>query len=186
MVLLSKSEVAEAPTSANGKLLKVQECTRPGRTHAEEIREKRPCRPVLPLRNKGGGTEGSCWPASLLPGGLRTIAGVMSVCLSGREHHRLCWRRPDHIGETSVVCHIKHTWGLLPLKRFFKESYRNINKAWNLGMIDFNNKSWQWLSCTDHPSFEDLQTAEGALCRTLMEILVQKFFGSLTVHTEIC
>lgn len=34
----------------------------------------------------------------------------------------------------------------------------------------------QWLSYTDHPSFAELQAAEGALCRTLMEILVQRSF----------
>lgn len=90
MALLSESEVAEAPTSASVKLLKVQECACPGRTHAEGLWEKSPYRPVLPLRNKDGGAEGSCWPASLLPGGLRTITGVRSVCLSGRENHRLC------------------------------------------------------------------------------------------------
>lgn len=37
MALLSESEVAEAPTSASGKLLKVQECALPGRTHAEGL-----------------------------------------------------------------------------------------------------------------------------------------------------
>lgn len=37
MALLSESEVAEAPASASGKLLKVQECPRPGRTHAEGL-----------------------------------------------------------------------------------------------------------------------------------------------------
>lgn len=95
MALLSESEVAEAPASASGKLLKVQECPRPGRTRAEGLWGKRkkkkvPAVPVLPLRNKDRGTEGSCWPASLLPGGLRTITGVRSVRLSGREPHRLC------------------------------------------------------------------------------------------------
>lgn len=37
MALLSESEVAEAPTSAGGKLLKVQECALQGRTHAEGL-----------------------------------------------------------------------------------------------------------------------------------------------------
>lgn len=70
MVLLSESEVAEAPTSASGKLLKVQECALPGRTHAEGLwgGKKHPFRLVLPLRNKDGGTEGSRWPGSLLTG----------------------------------------------------------------------------------------------------------------------
>lgn len=93
MALLSESEVAEAPASASGKLLKVQECPHPGRTHAEGLwggKKKGPCRPVLPLRNKDRGTEGSCWPASLPAGGLRNITGVRSVCLSGHEPHRLC------------------------------------------------------------------------------------------------
>lgn len=39
MALLSESEVAEAPTSAGGKLLKVQECALQGRTHAEGLGE---------------------------------------------------------------------------------------------------------------------------------------------------
>lgn len=70
MALLSESEVAEAPTSASGKLLKVQECALPGRTHAEGLwgKKNRPFRLVLPWRNKDGGTEGSRWPGSLSPG----------------------------------------------------------------------------------------------------------------------
>lgn len=70
MALLSESEVAEAPTSASGKLLKVQECALPGRTHAEGLwgEKKSPFRLVLPLGNKDGGTEGSRWPGSCSPG----------------------------------------------------------------------------------------------------------------------
>lgn len=41
MALLSESEVAEAPTSASGKLLKVQECALPGGTHAEGLWEEK-------------------------------------------------------------------------------------------------------------------------------------------------
>lgn len=68
MALLSESEVAEAPTSASRKLLKVQECARPGRTHAEGLWEKPPLQAGAAFKDKGRGTEGSFWPASLLPG----------------------------------------------------------------------------------------------------------------------
>lgn len=142
MALLSESEVAEAPASASGKLLKVQECPRPGRTHAEGLwgkkkkKKKVPAVPVLPLRNKDRGTEGSCWPASLLPGG-------------PQNHHR---------GEEC-----SSEWTRTP---------QVMLVTWNI-----NNKSWHsdW-SCTDHPSFAELQAAEGALCRTWMEILVPRPF----------
>lgn len=108
MALLSESEVAEAPTSASGKLLKVQECALPGRTHAEGLWGGKKPIPSGWCCLRGTKTEARRGPAGQDHShrGLRATTVSTSVCLGGLEHCRF-----GKSGET-WECPIKHTFGI--------------------------------------------------------------------------